>query len=266
MNNTSNSTTDNTTDLATAAPADVAIPSPAEMAASVSALPPAIKPQVPKSNVKLSAQEMQILRLLAEGRSSKEIAEALAITDKSCRTYLSRCYRTLGVNNGKHAVAWLLTHHLEQPTPNVGQVSTTYNWYLQCLGKGYFDAAIAHWQLASGDERPDEVRYLVVLMLLLKSQKDEALKVATRLMGDQLRVTQLFEQWFISRDRDSGQNLQDMVQALPVWDNLRYATLLALYQGGTILRQPSVVMHAATALYDDAFKIRQSMQPTAKTV
>ena len=49
----------------------------------------------PRGN--LTAREIEILRLLAMGKSSKEIAPLLDITDKTVRNHLSNMYRKLHV-------------------------------------------------------------------------------------------------------------------------------------------------------------------------
>lgn len=47
----------------------------------------------------LSRREQQILRLVVEGRASKEIADILFISPKSVETYRSRLMKKLGVDN-----------------------------------------------------------------------------------------------------------------------------------------------------------------------
>jgi two-component system invasion response regulator UvrY len=64
---------------------------PAALAASSSPVPPALK--------RLSAREVQVLKMVAEGRSSKEIARALGVQPATIDTYRSRLMAKLGVND-----------------------------------------------------------------------------------------------------------------------------------------------------------------------
>ena len=61
----------------------------------------------------LSPQERQVLRLLAEGRSRQEIAEALVISLNTVKTHLQRIYRKLNVTNRFEAYAVAHRLHLE---------------------------------------------------------------------------------------------------------------------------------------------------------
>lgn len=47
----------------------------------------------------LSSREQEILRLVAEGKTSREIAERLSISPKTVDTYRSRLMRKIGVEN-----------------------------------------------------------------------------------------------------------------------------------------------------------------------
>ena len=47
----------------------------------------------------LSSREREILRLVAEGKTSREIAERLSISPKTVDTYRSRLMRKIGVEN-----------------------------------------------------------------------------------------------------------------------------------------------------------------------
>ena len=52
----------------------------------------------------LSARELQILRLVAEGRSNPEIAKQLFVAASTVKTHLDRAYAKLGVNDRAAAV------------------------------------------------------------------------------------------------------------------------------------------------------------------
>lgn len=60
----------------------------------------------------LSPQERLIMPLLAQGRTNKEIAAQLGLSDKTIKNYLANIYDKLGVNRRTEAVAWYMK---EQP-------------------------------------------------------------------------------------------------------------------------------------------------------
>jgi len=60
----------------------------------------------------LSQREKQILKLVAEGKTSKEIAEMIFISPKSVETYRSRFMRKLGVDNVAGVVKYALRRGL----------------------------------------------------------------------------------------------------------------------------------------------------------
>ena len=54
----------------------------------------------------LTEREMDVVRLMANGRSNDEIAEALTISPITVRNYTSTIYAKLGVKSWREAVAW----------------------------------------------------------------------------------------------------------------------------------------------------------------
>ena len=62
--------------------------------------------------IHLSPRQAQIVDLIAEGRSDKEIALALGLSTATVRTYLQRMYRQYGSRSRAHlvAIAWHETH------------------------------------------------------------------------------------------------------------------------------------------------------------
>ncbi len=66
---------------------------------TVRATPPTTAPQV-----RLTAQQQIVMHLLAEGRSTKDIARSLGLGLGTVKVHLSRAYRTLGVRNRVGAV------------------------------------------------------------------------------------------------------------------------------------------------------------------
>lgn len=68
------------------------------------------EPVAPKSALqdeamRLSPKEGQILRLLAEGHSNKELARKLFVTENTVETHLRRIYGKLGIRSRTQAVA-----------------------------------------------------------------------------------------------------------------------------------------------------------------
>ncbi|WP_273455336.1 response regulator [Nevskia ramosa] len=53
----------------------------------------------------LSAQEQKVLALVAEGRTNKQIAATLGLSDKTVRNYLSQIFQKLQVTHRAHAAA-----------------------------------------------------------------------------------------------------------------------------------------------------------------
>ena len=47
----------------------------------------------------LSPRELQVLRLVADGKTSKEIATLLSLSEQTVRSYRKTMMRKLGVNN-----------------------------------------------------------------------------------------------------------------------------------------------------------------------
>ena len=54
---------------------------------------------------RLSPQERRILGLVVEGKTNKEIAKALELSDKTVKNYLSNAFQKLGVRRRSHAAA-----------------------------------------------------------------------------------------------------------------------------------------------------------------
>ncbi len=59
---------------------------------------------------RLSAQERLILPLLAEGKTNKEIASELCLSDKTVKNYLANIFDKLHVKRRTEAVAWFMKH------------------------------------------------------------------------------------------------------------------------------------------------------------
>ena len=59
-----------------------------------------------------SARELQVLELVGEGKSNKEIASTLAISDETVKTHLRHLFEKLGVSDRAQAVAIALRQQL----------------------------------------------------------------------------------------------------------------------------------------------------------
>jgi DNA-binding CsgD family transcriptional regulator len=63
----------------------------------------------------LSVRELQVLSLLAQGKSSKEVASALAISQKTVATYKSRVKRKLGLKSLVELVHYAIRQAIVKP-------------------------------------------------------------------------------------------------------------------------------------------------------
>jgi DNA-binding NarL/FixJ family response regulator len=62
-------------------------------------------------NVMLSPQERRILPLVADGKTNKEIAAALGLSDKTIKSYLSNIFEKLQVTSRTQAAAMFIKQH-----------------------------------------------------------------------------------------------------------------------------------------------------------
>jgi DNA-binding CsgD family transcriptional regulator len=68
--------------------------------------------QDPGSHFGLTPRELDVLRLLVEGRSDREIAEALFIGTRTVQTHVGNLFAKLGVNGRTEAAAVAVRHGL----------------------------------------------------------------------------------------------------------------------------------------------------------
>jgi len=82
---------------------------------------PAQKQNAPSPSDHLSPREMQVMRLVADGKSSKEIAILLDLGLQTVRSYRKTLMKKVGVNNvaglTQLALAWGLTRNTSQESP-----------------------------------------------------------------------------------------------------------------------------------------------------
>jgi DNA-binding NarL/FixJ family response regulator len=65
----------------------------------------------------LSAREREVARLIAEGKSNREIAEALVISERTVTTHVANILSKLGFNSRAQVAAWAVQKGLlENPS------------------------------------------------------------------------------------------------------------------------------------------------------
>jgi DNA-binding NarL/FixJ family response regulator len=69
----------------------------------------------PDEITQLSAQERKVLALVAEGKTNKEIATALGLSDKTVKNYLSHVFEKLNVSRRAEAAAYFARHRSPSP-------------------------------------------------------------------------------------------------------------------------------------------------------
>lgn len=75
---------------------------------------------------KLTRREIEILQLVSGGRSNRQVAEMLWVTDQTVKFHLANVYRKLGVRGRFEAATWAREHGLvEAPAPNLVALPTT---------------------------------------------------------------------------------------------------------------------------------------------
>lgn len=61
----------------------------------------------------LTPQEMQVLSLITEGKTNREIAQSLYLSEGTVRNYVSGIFSKLNVANRAEAAAYAIQHHLK---------------------------------------------------------------------------------------------------------------------------------------------------------
>lgn len=61
---------------------------------------------------KLNCREQEILLLMAEGKTNREIASQVSLSDKTVKNYVSKILRTLGLRHRSHAPVFVARHRL----------------------------------------------------------------------------------------------------------------------------------------------------------
>lgn len=84
----------------------------AKLAARLSAAPMGTKPAPARargrsSDIKFTDREMSIISLMVEGRTNREIAQLLFMSEGTVKNYISTIYDKIGTNDRTQAVIWL---------------------------------------------------------------------------------------------------------------------------------------------------------------
>ena len=66
----------------------------------------------------LTTQEMHVLSLIAEGKTNREIAQTLYLSEGTVRNYVSGILSKLQVSNRAEAAAYAIRHHLKDYLQN----------------------------------------------------------------------------------------------------------------------------------------------------
>jgi DNA-binding NarL/FixJ family response regulator len=62
------------------------------------------------ADVGLTPREVEVLTLIAQGRTNREIAEVLYLSPNSIKTYVRTAYRKIGATSRSQAVGWAIRH------------------------------------------------------------------------------------------------------------------------------------------------------------
>jgi DNA-binding CsgD family transcriptional regulator len=69
-------------------------------------------PALPTAPAGLTARELEVLRLVAQGRTNAQIAQALYLGEPTVANHLTHIYRKISVDNRAGAAAFASQHHL----------------------------------------------------------------------------------------------------------------------------------------------------------
>jgi two-component system, NarL family, response regulator DevR len=79
-----------------------------------------LEPRAAPVTGRLSERDLELLRLLGEGRTNREIAEAVYLSEKTVKNYLSRLFRKLGVRSRTEAALLSARYHGPDRIADVG--------------------------------------------------------------------------------------------------------------------------------------------------
>jgi DNA-binding NarL/FixJ family response regulator len=73
---------------------------------------------VPPGEGELTPREAEVLRLIADGRSNREIARALFVSEATVRTHVNRIFAKTGSRDRAQAIRYAYTHGYAEPAPS----------------------------------------------------------------------------------------------------------------------------------------------------
>jgi DNA-binding NarL/FixJ family response regulator len=74
-----------------------------------------LRPAPPGAAGGLTAREVEVLRLVAAGKTNRSIAGDLFLSDKTVARHLANIFGKLGVSTRSAATAWAYEHDVVQP-------------------------------------------------------------------------------------------------------------------------------------------------------
>ncbi|MGE5221830.1 MAG: protein kinase domain-containing protein [Omnitrophica WOR_2 bacterium] len=80
---------------------------------SMVSMPPIAAGSQPPGPDELTGRELEVLRMIAQGLSNREIAEKIVISEKTVKTHVSNILGKLGLEDRTQAAIWAIKHGLE---------------------------------------------------------------------------------------------------------------------------------------------------------
>jgi len=75
-------------------------------------------PRIPPGEGELTPREAEVLRLIADGRSNREIARALFVSEATVKTHVNRIFAKTGSRDRAQAIRYAYTHGYAEPSPS----------------------------------------------------------------------------------------------------------------------------------------------------
>jgi DNA-binding NarL/FixJ family response regulator len=75
-------------------------------------------PDAPPGEGELTPREAEVLRLIADGRSNREIARALFVSEATVKTHVNRIFAKTGSRDRAQAIRYAYTHGYAEPAPS----------------------------------------------------------------------------------------------------------------------------------------------------
>src|SRR5215831_19200263 len=87
-------------------------------AAGQAVLDPAVQQRLLSAGEELTPREAEVLRLIADGRSNREIARALFVSEATVKTHVNRIFAKTGSRDRAQAIRYAYTHGYAEPAPS----------------------------------------------------------------------------------------------------------------------------------------------------